>query len=83
MARETTRLYIEYFLQHWCYDKNCFAPVLDEWVRIFPAKCLIGGFSWYNSNNEKRLETLEDRIEISRKKYACLPLFYGASMTRY
>ncbi len=29
---------------------------------------LIGGFSWYNSNNEKRLETLEGRIEISKEK---------------
>jgi pimeloyl-ACP methyl ester carboxylesterase len=68
-SKETTRLYIDYFLQHWCYDKDCFTPVLEEWVENFSRpNALIGGFSWYKSNNEKRLETLEGRIEISKEK---------------
>lgn len=70
-SKQTTRLYIDYFLQHWCYDKSCFTPVLEEWVENFSQpNALIGGFSWYKSNNEKRLETLEGRAEISKEKIA-------------
>jgi|GEM_PF-148039 len=57
--RETTALYIRHFLDHWCANKGCFAPIFEELVDNFTASgALRGGFSWYNSNNEKRLQTL-------------------------
>ena len=68
-SKETTRLYIEYFLRHWCYDKSCFAPVLDEWVENFSRpNALIGGFSWYKSNNEKRIKTLQGDADMPLSK---------------
>jgi len=67
--RDTTRIYIQHFLQHWCHNKSCFEPVLEEWVENFSQQnALIGGFSWYASNNKKRLATLEGKIKIPKDK---------------
>ncbi|NBT41641.1 MAG: alpha/beta hydrolase [Alphaproteobacteria bacterium] len=61
--RDTTAIYIRHFLNHWSVKKDCFAPVFEEWVDNFIAQgALRGGFSWYNSNNEKRLNTLNGKL---------------------
>ena len=50
--QDTIRLYIEYFLKHWSYNKSAFELVLDDWVENFSQpNALIGGFSWYKRTN--------------------------------
>ena len=67
--QDTIRLYIEYFLKHWSYNKSAFELVLDDWVENFSQPdALIGGFSWYKSNNEKRLKTLQGDADIPLTK---------------
>ena len=67
--QHTIRLYIEYFLKHWSYNKSAFDLVLDDWVENFSQpNALIGGFSWYKSNNEKRIKTLQGDVDMPLNK---------------
>ena len=68
-SKDTIRIYINHFLQHWCHNKNSFAPFLEDWVENFnQPNALIGGFSWYASNNQRRLATLEGKVKIPSEK---------------
>ena len=58
-SRETTEIYLEHFLRHWSFCKEAYEPFLQKLVEIFSSKnAIYGGFSWYNSNNNARLETI-------------------------
>ena len=50
-------------------NQSAFDPVLDDWVKNFSRpNALIGGFSQYKSNNEKRIQTLQGDADISLNK---------------
>jgi len=67
--RETTALYFRHFLKHWTAGKSCFDAAFDRWVDNFNSReALIGGFSWYKSNNARRLATIDGTAVDERAK---------------
>ena len=63
-SRETTEIYLEHFLRHWSFCKEVYEPFLQKLVEIFSSKnAIYGGFSWYKSNNNARLETIAGEKE--------------------
>jgi pimeloyl-ACP methyl ester carboxylesterase len=61
-SREACRIYLRNFLVHWSHRQDWIAPALETWVDNFmqPGN-LQGGFNWYRSIHEARLETIEGR----------------------
>ncbi len=59
-SRETCRIYIREFLQHWSYRKDAFDDELEIWVDNFlkPGN-LQGGLNWYLSNHASRMAVIE------------------------
>ena len=58
-SRETTKIYLKHFLRHWSFCQEAHEPFLSKLLEIFSAKnSIYGGFSWYKSNNNARLETI-------------------------
>jgi len=63
-SRETTEIYLEHFLRHWSFRDGAYEPFLPKLVEIFRSKnAIYGGFSWYKSNNNTRLETIAGEKE--------------------
>ena len=61
--KETCKLYFEFILNHWSYQKNSFDNIIDEWVDNFmKPNSLEGGFSWYKSMNKHRIESINSAI---------------------
>ena len=58
-SSETIKIYLEHFLRHWSFRKEAYEPFLSKLLETFSTKeAIYGGFSWYKSNNEARLETI-------------------------
>ena len=57
--RKTCEAYIRHFLDHWSHAPSLFDEDLDLWVDNFmqPGN-LQGGFDWYTSTNESRLDLI-------------------------
>ena len=57
--RKTCETYIRYFLDHWSHDPGFLEEDLDLWVENFmkPGN-LQGGFNWYISTNEGRIQQI-------------------------
>lgn len=63
-SRESCRLYLKHFLDHWSGDNPAvFADLLDAWVDNFmkPGN-LQGGFDWYLSSGPTRVAMIEERL---------------------
>ncbi len=61
--KETCKLYFEFILNHWSYQKNSFNNIIDKWVDNFMLpNALEGGFSWYKSMNKYRIESINSAI---------------------
>ncbi len=60
-SRETVRIYLKHFLDHWAAAPGQFDDVLEEWVDVFadPAN-LEGGFAWYRGSLPMRLKLITD-----------------------
>ncbi len=58
-SRKTCETYIRHFLDHWAHEPGLFDEDLDAWVDNFmkPGN-LQGGFNWYISTNESRIELM-------------------------
>ena len=57
--RETIEIYLRHFLHHWSYSEEAFKVFLPKLLEVFRSEgALYGGFSWYKSNNQSRLETI-------------------------
>ena len=51
-------------MRHWSFCKEAYEPFLQKLVEIFSSKnAIYGGFSWYKSNNNARLETIAGEKE--------------------
>jgi pimeloyl-ACP methyl ester carboxylesterase len=69
--RETCRIYVKHFLDHWAYEPGVFDEDLEAWVDNFskPGN-LQGGFDWYLGIDEARTEIMRHgppelpRIEV-------------------
>ena len=59
--RKTCEAYIRHFLDHWAHAPGVFYEDLDLWVDNFmkPGN-LQGGFDWYISTNESRLDLIRN-----------------------
>jgi pimeloyl-ACP methyl ester carboxylesterase len=59
--RKTCELYIGYFLDHWAHGPGLFDGDVETWVDNFmkPGN-LQGGFDWYISTNESRIELIRN-----------------------
>jgi pimeloyl-ACP methyl ester carboxylesterase len=59
--RETCETYIRHFLDHWSHEPGLFDEDIDAWVDNFmkPGN-LQGGFNWYISTNESRIELIRN-----------------------
>ena len=63
-SRETTKIYLKHFLRHWSFCQEAHEPFLSKLLEIFSAKnSIYGGFSWYKSNNNARLETIAGKTK--------------------
>ena len=61
-SRETCRLYLRHFLQHWSHQQDWIEPELEAWVDNFMQPgALQGGFDWYSSVHETRMAAIEGR----------------------
>jgi pimeloyl-ACP methyl ester carboxylesterase len=62
---EAIRIYITHFLHHWCYRKDAFDDVLDQFVANFqkPGN-LEGGFAHYRAANARRLAAMKGESPI-------------------
>jgi pimeloyl-ACP methyl ester carboxylesterase len=59
--RKTCELYISHFLNHWSYEPGLFDEDVDVWVDNFMKRGnLQGGFNWYISTNEFRIELIRN-----------------------
>jgi pimeloyl-ACP methyl ester carboxylesterase len=59
--RETCEAYFRHFLERWSHEPGIFDEDLDLWVENFmkPGN-LQGGFDWYTSTNESRLDLIRN-----------------------
>ncbi len=59
-SRDSCRIYVRWFLQHWAYRPDTFDEELEAWVDNFmkPGN-LQGGFNWYLSNHPSRMAIIE------------------------
>ena len=59
--RKTCETYIRHFLDHWAHEPGLFDEDLELWVDNFtkPGN-LQGGFDWYKSTNESRLDLIRN-----------------------
>ena len=59
--RKTCEAYFRHFLEHWSHKPGIFDEDLDLWVDNFmkPGN-LQGGFDWYTSTNESRLDLIRN-----------------------
>ncbi|MDQ3250949.1 MAG: alpha/beta hydrolase [Actinomycetota bacterium] len=59
--RKTCETYIRHFLDHWAHEPGLFDEDLGLWVDNFmkPGN-LQGGFDWYTSTNESRLDLIRN-----------------------
>jgi pimeloyl-ACP methyl ester carboxylesterase len=60
-SRKTCETYIRHFLDHWSHEPGLFDEDIDAWVDNFtkPGN-LQGGFNWYISTNEARIELIRN-----------------------
>lgn len=59
-SRDSCRLYLRHFLQHWSHRQEWIAPALEDWVDNFMQPgALQGGFDWYLSVHETRMAAIE------------------------
>lgn len=62
-SRESCRLYLRHFLQHWSHRQDWIEPALEAWVDNFMQPgALQGGFDWYLSVHETRMAAVEGRV---------------------
>ena len=59
--RKTCKTYICHFLDHWSHEPGLFEEDMEAWVENFmkPGN-LQGGFDWYISTNESRIELIRN-----------------------
>ena len=61
-SRDSCRLYLRHFLQHWSHRQDWIEPALEAWVDNFMQPgALQGGFDWYLSVHETRMAAVEGR----------------------
>lgn len=60
-SRKTCELYIRHFLDHWSHEPGLFDEDMEAWIENFmkPGN-LQGGFNWYISTNESRIELIRN-----------------------
>jgi pimeloyl-ACP methyl ester carboxylesterase len=59
--RRTWETYIHHFLDHWAHEPGLFDGDLETWVDNFMKPgSLQGGFNWYISTNEARIELIRN-----------------------
>lgn len=63
-SEDTCRMYFTYMIRHWCYRKNAFDSMMDDWVENFRKPgALVGGFNWYRSQNKARLKAINNNAD--------------------
>ena len=64
-SRDSCRLFVRHFLQHWSYRTGAFDAVLEEWVDMFlQPGVLQGGFNWYLSANAARIAIMKGEAPV-------------------
>lgn len=59
-SRETCRIYLKHFLDHWAARPGLFDADLESWVDTFMANDNVQrGFEWYSAINDARLRTMK------------------------
>jgi pimeloyl-ACP methyl ester carboxylesterase len=60
-SRKTCETYIRHFLDHWPHEPGLFDEDMEAWIENFmkPGN-LQGGFNWYISTNETRIELIRN-----------------------
>jgi pimeloyl-ACP methyl ester carboxylesterase len=60
-SRDTCRIYLKHFLDHWAAKPGLFDSDLEMWVDTFMANGNVRrGFEWYIAVNDSRLRTMKD-----------------------
>ena len=67
-SRETTEIYLKHFLRHWSFCQEAHEPFLSKIGRDFSLRnSIYGGFSWYKSNNDARLEAIAEKSSHTQR----------------
>jgi pimeloyl-ACP methyl ester carboxylesterase len=81
-SRDACRVYFRHFLSHWAHDPHAFDEDLEAWVDNFmkPGN-LQGGFNWYISAHQARLQVMRGELPRPDRSPIALPtrVFWGES----
>lgn len=78
-SRDTVRIYLRHFLDHWAAKPGCFDDVLEEWVDVYfdPAN-IEGGFAWYRGSLPMRLKLIAEGPPVLAPIDAPTRVLWGA-----
>ncbi|MBL8698545.1 MAG: alpha/beta hydrolase [Alphaproteobacteria bacterium] len=78
-SRDTMRIYLKHFLDHWAARPGLFDAALEEWVDVYsdPAN-LEGGFAWYRGSLPMRLKLIAEGPPVLPKITAPTRVLWGA-----
>ncbi len=77
-SRDTCRIYLSHFLQHWSRDPHIFDDDLEAWVDNFMQPgALQGGFNWYRSIAEARRRSIVGEVPAPQVITAPTSVLWG------
>lgn len=78
-SRDTVRIYLKHFLDHWAARPGRFDDALEEWVDVYSDPANIeGGFAWYRGSLPMRLKLIAEGPPVLPKIATPTRVLWGA-----